>query len=140
MKISYEDNPSSEDLKLITDGIYTDANKKRGLDKLDHFCFFLRDKISKVVGAACGTMYYGCMYIDELWVEDNYRRQGYGKDLMLQAEELARNKDCKFITLNTMDFEARPFYEKLGYEIEFERKGYFKSSICYSLRKNLFKR
>lgn len=137
MEISYEDNPSPGDLKLITDGIYADAKDKRGLDKLDHFCFFLKDEVSEVVGAVRGTIYYGCMYIDELWVKDDYRGQGYGKNLMLKAEELAKNKNCNFITLNTMDFEAREFYKNLGYVVEFERKGYLKSSICYSLRKNL---
>lgn len=137
MKISYEDNPSLEDLQIITDGIFLEAYKKRGLDRVESFCFFLRDEESKINGGIRGVIYYGCMYIDELWVKDDYRGQGYGKNLMFKAEELSKNKNCNFITLNTMDFEAREFYENLGYIVEFERKGYLKSSICYSLRKNL---
>lgn len=140
MKISYEQNPSAEDLQLITDGLSSEAHKKRGLDRVEYFCFFLRDKEFKIKGGIHGVVYYGCMYVSGLWVEESCRKKGYGQDLMLQAEELAGNKDCNFITLNTMDFEAREFYESLGYIVEFERKGYLKSSICYSLRKNLDKR
>jgi ribosomal protein S18 acetylase RimI-like enzyme len=39
--------------------------------------------------------------------------------------------------VNTMDWEAKPFYESLGYTVEFERKGYDLNSIAYFLRKNL---
>ena len=35
-----------------------------------------------------------------------------------------------------MDFEAKPFYEKLGYKVEFERKGYDKNTSFYFLRKD----
>ena len=36
-----------------------------------------------------------------------------------------------------MDWEALAFYQKLGYEIEFERHGFAKNSIFYFLRKPL---
>jgi ribosomal protein S18 acetylase RimI-like enzyme len=137
MKISYEDNPSPEDLQIITDGISSEAYKKRGLDRVESFCFFLRGEESKINGGIRGVIYYGSMYIDELWVDESCRGKGYGKDLILKAEELAKNKACNFISLNTMDFEARSFYEKLGYVVELERKGYFKSSIFYGLIKIL---
>jgi ribosomal protein S18 acetylase RimI-like enzyme len=43
----------------------------------------------------------------------------------------------QFVTLTTMDWEALPFYRKLGYEVEFVREGYEKNSKMYALRKNL---
>jgi hypothetical protein len=36
-----------------------------------------------------------------------------------------------------MDWEARGFYGKLGYHIEFERHGFLKNSVFYFLRKSL---
>ncbi|KIJ88600.1 acetyltransferase [Rickettsia asembonensis] len=56
---------------------------------------------------------------------------------MEKAENLAKERNYKFIYLITMDFEAKPFYEKLGYKIEFAMHGYKKDSIMYYLRKNL---
>jgi hypothetical protein len=38
-----------------------------------------------------------------------------------------------------MDWEALPFYQKLGYEVEFTREGFQKNSKMYFLRKELEK-
>ncbi len=56
---------------------------------------------------------------------------------MAKAEELARKRKCFFIAVNTMDFEAKPFYEKHGFKVEFEMKGFQADSIMYFLRKEL---
>ena len=72
-----------------------------------------------------------------LWVEESIRNQGFGKKIMEEAEKIARERKCAFATLNTMDWEALPFYQKLGYSIEFVREGYEKESKMYMLRKKL---
>ena len=55
--------------------------------------------------------------LDILWVEEKYRKQGIGSALIREAERTARNKGCHFMTLGTFDFQARPLYEKNGFEI-----------------------
>jgi ribosomal protein S18 acetylase RimI-like enzyme len=41
-------------------------------------------------------------------------------------------------TVSTMSFQgARDFYEKLGYQIDFERKGYIQESRCFFMKKVL---
>ena len=37
------------------------------------------------------------------------------------------NRGCTFATVNTMDWEALPFYQKLGYEVECIRDGFEKA-------------
>jgi len=54
-----------------------------------------------------------------------------------KAESLAKKSHCHFIAVNTFDWEALDFYKKLGFYVEFERKGFDKNSIFYFLRKNL---
>ena len=56
---------------------------------------------------------------------------------MQEAETLGKKEGCNFATVNTMDWEALHFYEKLGYMIEFVREGYQKNSKMYFLRKEL---
>lgn len=56
---------------------------------------------------------------------------------MHEAEKIGREHPALFITLNTMDWEALLFYQKLGYSIEFPREGYEKHSKMFMLRKNL---
>ena len=65
------------------------------------------------------------------------RGEGYGEQLLMKAEDFGREKNCSFSTLDTMDFEAKDFYVKFGYEVEFERKGFDKDSTMYMLRKQL---
>jgi ribosomal protein S18 acetylase RimI-like enzyme len=56
---------------------------------------------------------------------------------MSKAENLARERNCRFMNLSTTDWQARPFYEKLGFKLEFVRSGYDKDSELYFLKKDL---
>lgn len=65
------------------------------------------------------------------------RYQGWGTKLIHEAENAGREQGTTFATVNTMDWEALPFYQKLGYVIEFTREGYVKDSKMFMLRKDL---
>jgi ribosomal protein S18 acetylase RimI-like enzyme len=56
---------------------------------------------------------------------------------MQKAETLAKQSGCRFIAVNTFDWEALEFYKKLGFYVEFERKGFDKNSTFCFLRKDL---
>ncbi len=135
--ISYEANPTHEDLQVLGDGIMRYANEMRGQEPLRFFAFFLRGEDEKIVGGCNGNNLYGCLYIDQLWIKDNLRGKGYGTTLMNEVEKLAKEDHCRFMVVNTMDWEALGFYKKLGFYVEFERKGFEKNSIFYFLRKDL---
>jgi len=111
-------------------------SRPENLSPIENFSINLYDN-QQLASTVFGCIYYGCMYVDTLFVDEKFRKQNLGTELMQKAEELARQKHCSFVTLTTMDWEARGFYEKLGYEFEFERTGYMNGAILYSLRKNL---
>lgn len=46
----------------------------------------------------------------------DYRKFGYGKKLLLEAEKMAKKK-CDFIKLDTLSFQALDFYLKQGFEV-----------------------
>ena len=52
-----------------------------------------------------------------LWVAEPVRATGYGRALMAQAEQYAIERGCVGAHVGTFSFQARPFYEKLGYEV-----------------------
>lgn len=56
------------------------------------------------------------LWIDDLGVNEKYRRLEIGRELMKQAEKLAKKLNCKTITLNCWSFNenALRFYEKQG--------------------------
>jgi GNAT superfamily N-acetyltransferase len=56
-------------------------------------------------------------YVDMLVAPEGYRGAGHGGSLMAQVEDEARSRGCRNIWLDTFAFQARPFYEKLGFRV-----------------------
>lgn len=135
--ISHEKNPTFEDIQILNDGIAKQAKLKKNMKQLDFFAFFIRDENGKIVGGCAGDNMYGGLYVGQLWVDERLRGKGYGTELMQKAEELAIQTECNFVAVNTFDWEALDFYKKLGFSVEFERKGFDNNSIFYFLRKDL---
>lgn len=135
--ISYSKDNNAQLTDLLSQGLADYAKKTKGLSPIETFSFSLKDEEQTLVGGCNGVMYYGCLYVDMLWIDEKCQRLGYGTQLMPAAEKLGKEKGCLFATVNTMDWEALEFYKKLGYQIEFERHGYLKNSIFYFLRKEL---
>lgn len=78
---------------------------------------FARDISGKIIGGLTGEMalpLFWC-HIGRLWVSETYQRRGLGTQLMLIAEEEARRRGCRYVRVETMDFQAPEFYAKLGY-------------------------
>jgi len=130
-------NLSEEDLAIVLEGLHQEAFKAKKLEPIESFAFTTKDETNTLVAAVSGNLLYGAMYIDSLFVAKEYRGNGYGLDLMQHCEQLARDNGCSFIVLTTMDWEARGFYEKLGFVIEYKRHGYKRDSIMYVMRKDL---
>ncbi len=117
--------------------ISDNAFQAKGLPPIRQFSIFIKDQKQNILGGTCGTIFYGSLYVDSLWVDKTLRHRGWGTKLMHEAEKVGRKYGASFVTLNTMDWEALPFYQKLGYSIEFTREGYEKDSKMFMLRKNL---
>lgn len=79
--------------------------------------FILRDKREKILGGITGTIFWYHLHIDFLWVDESLRSKGYGKQLLGNIEEIARENRCKLIQLDTFSFQAPNFYQKYGYEV-----------------------
>jgi GNAT superfamily N-acetyltransferase len=58
-----------------------------------------------------------CITVDYLFVDDSYRKNGYGSKLLIHLEEQAIRLHVKRIILNTFGFQALDFYEKQGYQL-----------------------
>ncbi|MEP6508436.1 MAG: GNAT family N-acetyltransferase [Gemmatimonadales bacterium] len=78
---------------------------------------FLRDDAGAVVGGLQGHIKWRWLYVSKLWIADSHRGKGHGFDLMNAAEDFGRSKNCIGSYLDTFEYQARPFYEKIGYEV-----------------------
>jgi ribosomal protein S18 acetylase RimI-like enzyme len=55
--------------------------------------------------------------ISIIWVDEQIRRQGLGRQLMEEAEREACRRGCRYARLATSNFQAPGFYERLGYSL-----------------------
>ncbi|MDA1080282.1 MAG: GNAT family N-acetyltransferase [Gemmatimonadetes bacterium] len=76
-----------------------------------------KDADERLIGGLVGETAWGWLFIDLLWVAESKRRNGVGRDLVARAEEEALQRGCIGAFLDTLDFQARPFYEKLSYTV-----------------------
>lgn len=129
------DTPELE--KLLYEGLNDEAVLAKGVNRVRTFGICILNATKDILGGAKGAILYGNLYVDALWVNSKIRHQGWGTKLMAEAEKIGKEYGCTFATVNTMDWEALPFYQKLGYRIEFTREGFEKDSKMFMLRKSL---
>jgi len=98
---------------------------------------FMRDKDNKPVGGIAADLFGGWAYISLLWVEESLRNQGFGSQLLRRLEAEAIQQGCTHAHLDTYDFEARPFYERAGYEVFGKLDDYPPGHCKYFLQKAL---
>ncbi|MDI6836219.1 MAG: GNAT family N-acetyltransferase [Rhizobiaceae bacterium] len=123
--------PEDRDAVLAVLRTYNQA--QTGRVRAADFAVLLRDpETEAVIGGLYGEESYGWGFIKYLVVPENLRGLGLGSRLMKEAEEIARRRGFVGVWLDTYDFQARPFYEKLGYEVFGELEG------CHGARGQFF--
>ena len=71
---------------------------------------------SELLGGLWGSTAYSHLHIELLYLPDELRGAGLGRQLMTQAEREAIQRGCRGVWLDTFSFQARGFYERLGYK------------------------
>lgn len=98
---------------------------------------FIAYKDEKFAGAVTVSVLLGSLQIRQLFVERQYRRMGLGRTLMMKALEYGEKEKCNVAFVETLSFQALPFYKKFGFSLEFSRKGFSKDTVLHFLRKDL---
>ena len=65
---------------------------------------------------ACITT-FRILYVSTLFVDEAYRRKGYGRHLINAMEARARELGVNTIRLDTFDFQGKEFYEAMDYTL-----------------------
>jgi len=76
----------------------------------------LRDELGQTIGGLWGATSYGWLFTQLLVVPESLRGRGTGRRLMEMAESEAVLRGCHAAWLDTFEFQARAFYERLGYQ------------------------
>ncbi|WP_337102860.1 GNAT family N-acetyltransferase [Paenibacillus sp. YIM B09110] len=100
---------------------------------------YLQDLNGNVYGGLVGEICWNWLEVQYLFVDDSFQNLGYGKKLLSEAEQIAKDKNCDFIKLDTLSFQALDFYKEQGFELfgTIQNAG---RHIHYYLKKDLHKR
>jgi GNAT superfamily N-acetyltransferase len=117
LTVSVELSASEEDVMVVQQGLRSFNNLHIHDDGYQPLTVFLRKPDGAIAGGLLGELYWGWLHISILWIDESYRGQGYGDRVLQTAEAEAVKAGCRAIHLDTMSFQARPFYEKHGYQV-----------------------
>ncbi len=141
MNIELTEHPNKADLKTISCGIQT-YNQQHIPDdvvfeKDTCFAVFARNDNNQVVGGIRAVAFWNYCIIELLWLADETRGEGVGSKLMAKAEAFAKSKGFEYIRTETISFQARPFYEKQGFEVFGELPNHPKGHTTFCLIKKI---
>ncbi|MBG0621550.1 GNAT family N-acetyltransferase [Enterobacter roggenkampii] len=125
MHLSITDNVTTQEKEELLTGLRAFNGKFLDLTNFSgDVGVYVRDENGTMLGGLIGVRKGDWLNIDYLWVSDTVRGTGVGSQLIRTAEEEARRKGCKHALVDTASFQARPFYEKQGYQLQMSLQDY----------------
>lgn len=113
--------PAERDIQVLNEGLerFNRASDVGGDRVKVPLAVWMRRE-RQVLGGVYGDTHYGWLYLGLLWVDEALRGQGWGRRLLQRAESEAAVRGCHGAWVDTYEFQAPTFYERLGYR-EFGR-------------------
>ncbi len=129
--------PASEDLATVRSGLSSWNEQVYRPAIPQPLNVLLRGPGGQVWGGlTAATCWNGC-FVDLFWVDTGLRHRGFGSAILHAAEKEAQRRGCDFVHLDTFNFQARGFYEKLGYSVYGTLRGFAEGAERYHLVKRL---
>ena len=139
LRVDLEERPRADDARVVTQGLLEFNRAIIGDPDEVQLAVFVRDDAGRVIGGLLGHLRWRWVYVAKLWLPDELRGRGVGTRVMEEVESYARHRDCLGIYLDTFEYQALPFYEKLGYEQFGVLEGYPPGYKQFHLRKRMRK-
>ena len=118
-KITLTEAPDEDALKTITRLItqFNQTASGRPNDFRPLAIFVSHPETNETLGGLWGWTSFAFLHIDVLYLPEGLRGTGLGRSLIQQAETEAVERGCHGAWLDTFSFQARGFYERLGYTV-----------------------
>ncbi len=118
-KITLTDTPDDGMIKALSQKLmdFNKVGSGRPLDYRPLTIFVTHPDTDELLGGLWGGTAYSYLHIELLYLPEDLRGAGLGRRLMAQAEEEAIQRRCRGIWLDTFSFQARGFYERIGYTV-----------------------
>ena len=115
--VSQLEGENSDLVDALVDGVRQYNFDKMGKETSQPLTVASHDKTGKLIGGVYGRTIYKNFLIHVAWVDESARGTGLGRELMLEAERMAISRGCMQAQVDTLDFQAPDFYQKLGFSL-----------------------
>lgn len=88
-----------------------------------------------VIGGALGTIIFGWYHLTDFCINEQYRNKGLGSKVIKKIEEFAKENNALGVKIDSWNFQAPKFYQKLGYTVWGEFKDCPPGTVHYYLYK-----
>jgi len=111
--------PSKEEMEQIHNAV-ENHNRTQTHGEYDQpgieISLVLKDSYGNVQGGVIASTVFKVMHLEVLWVAEDYRGHGYGRQLVLGAEQIGFENGCITSQTWTFSFQGPEFYPTIGYE------------------------
>ena len=118
------ENIESQKSQIIGDLIRSYNRSKREVAESESLNLYVEDDSGELMAGLVAETFGNWLEIEYLFVKEDLRGQGIGSQLLQQAESEAKKRNCRYVFVNTYQFQAPAFYKKQGYKKVFTLKDY----------------
>ena len=135
--VQIDEAVTAEEARAVELGLLAFNEARIGPAREQAVRLVVRGPKGEVIAGLLGHTRWQWLYVAKLWVAEGARGQGWGTRLLQRAEAIARARGCGHALLDTFEYQARPFYEKLGYRLFGTLDGYPPGYRQFYLTKSL---
>jgi len=111
--------PTMDEMRVVHRGLHSHctAHIEAGEDyRGDKIRLILRDEGGELAGGLGASTPVRALAIEEIWIAEQFRGQGYGRQLMEAVENIARSRECIAVQASCLSFQTPGFFRAVGYE------------------------
>jgi GNAT superfamily N-acetyltransferase len=120
LHFAFEPDPAASEEAFVKERLGQWNIRVTGFRDYSPAYFFLRDAYNRVRGELLAYVWAQWLHVDTFWLDEDIRRGGWGTKMLEAAHAIGRQRGAEAAWLDTFSWQARPFYERFGYEAVFE--------------------
>jgi GNAT superfamily N-acetyltransferase len=137
LALTLETDPVPADVAALAAGLTEHSLPFTGAQGFLPIAVFARDAAGRLVGGVQGQINWNWLHVALFWVSAERRHGGLGSELLRMIEQAGADRGCRWVHLDTFSYQARPFYERQGYEVFATLDDYPPGHRRYYLKKRL---
>lgn len=142
MRLQITSEINKADKQTVENALYTFNLKHFPVDlrgRYEEINLYLKDENGIVRGGILAEVCWNWLEIHTFMIDEDIRKTGFGTKLLEEIETIALDKECDFIKVDTLSFQALGFYEKNGYQVYGSIDNVGRDFEHYYLKKDLKK-